>query len=309
MSDERGFFETLIGDGRALLNLVALALIACGAFAIFQASTGGFLPQDVAYLGMSADQLCNMQGCRILHFMVHDRVSFGGVLIAIGIIYLWLVQFPMRDRESWAWWAFAASGTGGFLSFLAYLGYGYLDTWHGAGTLVLLPLFIGGLWMTRSLRGDRVTRPRIRGLGHLLLVLSTFGIAMAGLTIMTVGMTRVFVPQDLEYMGISAAEISAINQRLVPLIAHDRAGFGGGLFSCGLGMLFCTAFGKPSKSLHQALLLAGIAGFSTAILVHPVIGYTNLFHLGPAIVGCVAYFVGLGLAAAKRTAGIPALSS
>jgi len=304
MSDERGFFETLIGDGRALLNLVALALIACGAFAIFQASTGGFLPQDVAYLGMSADQLCNMQGCRILHFMVHDRVSFGGVMIATGIMYLWLSEFPLRNRESWAWWAFVVSGVCGFLSFLAYLGYGYLDTWHGASTLVLLPLFIAGLWRTRTLRGDRMTRPKIRGLGQLLLVLSTFGISMAGLTIMAVGMTRVFVPQDLDYMGISAERIRAINAHLVPLIAHDRAGFGGALFSCGIAMLFSTAFGRPSKSLRQALLFAGIAGFTTAILVHPVIGYTDVSHLGPAVLGCVVYFVGLAISSSRSPARV-----
>lgn len=301
MSDDRGFLEALIGDGRALLNLVALTLIGCGGFAIFQAASGGFLPQDVAFLGMSADQLCSMQGCRILHFMVHDRVSFGGVLIATGIMYLWLSEFPLRNRESWAWWAFVVSGVCGFLSFLSYLGYGYLDTWHGASTLVLLPLFIGGLWRTRTLRGDRVTRPRIRGLGQLLLVLSTFGISMAGLTIMTVGMTRVFVPQDLDYMGISAERIRAINVHLVPLIAHDRAGFGGALFSCGLAMLFSTAFGRPSKSLRQALLFAGIAGFTTAILVHPVIGYTNVSHLAPAVAGCVVYFIGLAMPG-QRTA-------
>ena len=295
MSDDPGFLETLIGDGRALLNLVALTLIGCGAFAIFQAASGGFLPQDVAFLGMSADQLCNLHGCRILHFMVHDRVSFGGVLIATGIIYLWLSEFPLRNRESWAWWAFVVSGVCGFLSFLAYLGYGYLDTWHGASTLVLLPLFAAGLWRTRTLRSIPVTRPRIRGLGQLLLVLSTFGISFAGLTIMTVGMTRVFVPQDLEYMGAGANQIRAINAHLVPLIAHDRAGFGGALFSCGLAMFFCTLFGRPSKSLRQALFFAGIAGFTTAILVHPVIGYLSLSHLGPAVFGCAVYFVGLAL--------------
>jgi len=309
MSDDRGFLETLIGDGRALLNLVALTLIGCGGFAIFQAASGGFLPQDVEFLGMTADQLCSMQGCRILHFMVHDRVSFGGVMIATGIMYLWLSEFPLRNRESWAWWAFVVSGVCGFLSFLAYLGYGYLDTWHGASTLVLLPLFIAGLWRTRTLRGDRMTRPKIRGLGQLLLVLSTFGISMAGLTIMAVGMTRVFVPQDLDYMGISAERIRAINAHLVPLIAHDRAGFGGALFSCGIAMLFSTAFGRPSKSLRQALLFAGIAGFTTAILVHPVIGYTDVSHLGPAVLGCVVYFVGLALgarASRPQSAAVPA---
>lgn len=27
--------------------------------------------------------------------------------------------------------------------------YGYLDTWHGLSALLLLPLFVGGLWRRR----------------------------------------------------------------------------------------------------------------------------------------------------------------
>jgi dihydroorotate dehydrogenase len=45
-----------------------------------------------------------------------------------------------------------------------------------------------------------------------------------------VGMTRVFVPQDLAFMGLSAERLRALSPTLVPLIAHDRAGFGGGGF-------------------------------------------------------------------------------
>jgi hypothetical protein len=73
------------------------------------------------------------------------------VLVAIGVPYLWLAMFPLRLRESWAWWALALSGVAGFLSFLAYLGYGSLDTWHGVATLVLLPIFVAGLICTRGL--------------------------------------------------------------------------------------------------------------------------------------------------------------
>src|SRR5437764_3413397 len=148
--DDRGFFETLLGDGRALIKLTALALIGSGTFALFQASTGQFLPQDTDYLGMTARQLCLLRGCRIVHFMVHDRVSFGGVLIAIGVMYLWLAEFPLRRREPWAWWTLAASGAVGFASFLLYLGYGYLDSWHGAATLALLPCFVVGLARARA---------------------------------------------------------------------------------------------------------------------------------------------------------------
>ena len=77
--------------------------------------------------------------------MFHDRVAFGGTLIAIAILYLWLALFPLRQRLAWAWWSFLASGVLGFGSFLAYLSYGYLDSWHGTATLFLLPVFVGGL--------------------------------------------------------------------------------------------------------------------------------------------------------------------
>ena len=85
----------------------------------------------------------------MVHFMFHDRVAFGGVLIAIGTLYLWLTEFPLRRREEWAWWTLVAGGAIGFASFLAYLGYGYLDTWHGTATLGLLPMFGVGLWKSR----------------------------------------------------------------------------------------------------------------------------------------------------------------
>ena len=297
---DEGFVAALLGDGRALFKLIALALIGSGAFVVFQAATGHFLPHDTSYLGMDARALCSLHGCRIVHFMIHDRVSFGGVLLAIGTMYLWLAEFPLRRRESWAWWALAISGGAGFLSFLAYLGYGYLDTWHAAATLVLAPLYVFALLRTRRLREERV-RPapldfRSRGgRGRALLLAATLGIVAAGLTITTVGMTMVFVPQDLEFMKVTVAELRALNVRLVPLVAHDRAGFGGALVSCGLAMFFAVLYGRPSRSLWQALTIAGILGFTTAIGVHGLIGYNDATHVGPAVFGAFVFFTGLAV--------------
>jgi hypothetical protein len=304
--DDRDFIETLIGDGRPPLILFAVLIVACGTFAIFQAATGHFLPHDTAYLGMTASELCARHGCRILHFMIHDRISFGGVLIAIGVIYLWLALFPLRQQESWAWWALALSGFAGFLSFLSYLGYGYLDTWHGVGTLALAPLFLIGLFRARALRRrtpvepaplDLFSRP---GAGRALLLLSSIGIVLAGLTITIVGMTWVFVPQDLEFIGMTRESIGAINPRLVPLIAHDRAGLGGALVSFGVAMFASVRYARPSRALWQALTIAGAAGFGTAISVHPAIGYLSLIHLAPAVLACVIFAAGLALTKVQR---------
>jgi hypothetical protein len=305
ISDDRGLFEALIGDGRPFLLFTGLCLIMSGGFALFLSAVGHFLPHDVQFLGITADQLCAIAQCRIVHFMFHDRVSFGGALIAIGALYLWLAEFPLRRGEAWAWWLFVVTGTLGFGSFLAYLSYGYLDTWHGTGTLLLLPFFISGLvrsytklpkpapFKTLFKPSAPLSLKSAHGLGRACLLATAAGMVAGGLTIMTVGMTRVFVPQDLTFMGLAAADLHAINPRLVPLIAHDRAGFGGAIASCGVAVFFCVWCARPQKSLWQILCVAGVVGFATAIGIHPLVGYLSFSHLAPAMMGALVFLVGL----------------
>lgn len=305
--DDTSLFAALVGDGRPLLIFIGLSLILSGGFALFLSINQQFLPHDVQFLGMTAEELCGINNCRVVHFMFHDRVAFGGALIAIGALYMWLAEFPLRLGQAWAWWLFIVSGVSGFGSFLAYLGYGYLDTWHGVGTVLLLPFFIIGLARSRSILkpptgvralfrpGANVSWRSTFGLGRALLLATAAGMIAGGLTVMTVGMTSVFVPQDLEFMRLQPAELQAISARLVPLIAHDRAGFGGAICTTGITVFFCVWCAKPSRSLWQVLCFSGLVGFATAIGVHPVVGYTNLFHLAPAIVGAIIFIIGLVL--------------
>jgi len=238
--------------------------------------------------------------------MFHDRVAFGGVLVAIAILYFWLSAVPLGDGAAWAWWTIAISGAIGFLSFLSYLGHGYLDSWHGVGSVALVPVFLAGVFRARALV-RRAPRGRVRPillelaprqrLGHLTFVGVGVGMVLAGATILTVGVTSVFVPQDLEFMRVTVADLQAVNPRLVPLIAHDRAGFGGGLLAAGVIVTACALFAAPSRSLWQALAGAGTAGFGAAIGVHPAVGYTDWLHLAPAMAGGVLFVIGLALAA------------
>jgi len=239
--DTRGLIEALIDDGRPLLKLTALALIGSGLFAFLLSVTGHFLLHDISHLGMTADELRSIADSRLVYFMIHDRVSFGGAIIAVGALYLWLAEFPLCSGHAWAWSTFLVSGMIGFASFLAYLGYGYLDSWHGNATLVLLPIFVVGLYkslsLVRPLPSIRVlfaggSRPSLKSrfeFGRLLLLITAFCLMLGGLIIMTVGTTTVFVPQDLEYIELDAADLQIATPRLVTLIAHDRAGFGGGV--------------------------------------------------------------------------------
>jgi hypothetical protein len=308
-NDGRSLLHALLGDGRPLLLFTGLALVLSGGFALFLAANGQFLPHDVQYLGTQAETLCSLQQCRIVHFMIHDRVAFGGALIAVGSLYMWLAEFPLRHGQAWAWWTLLLTGVMGFSSFLAYLGYGYLDTWHGVATLLLLPCFIVGLYRSyRIVDAPKSFTRRLTpvvwgqwnsalGIGRLCLIATALGMIAGGSTILIVGMTTIFVPQDLAYMGLNAEHLRMINPRLLPLIAHDRAGFGGAIATCGMTVLACVCWAKPSRSLWQILCWSGCIGFATAIGIHAVIGYTDAVHLTPAIAGAFLFCLGLVLCA------------
>ena len=58
--------------------------------------------KTVQFLGMSVVELCGINNGRVVRFMFHDRVSFGGTLIATDLMYLWLAAFPLAAGEAWA---------------------------------------------------------------------------------------------------------------------------------------------------------------------------------------------------------------
>src|SRR5207302_4385719 len=101
--------------------------------------------------------------------------------------------------------------------------YGYLDSWHGVATAGLLPLFLGGIWKSRGLLPKRregwrsLLRPGMPmalgsrvGFGRACLLYVGAGMALAGSVVTIIGSTVVFVPQDITYMGFSAAQLNAI---------------------------------------------------------------------------------------------------
>jgi hypothetical protein len=125
------------------------------------------------------------------------------------------------------------------------------------------------------------------------------------LSVLVIGMTCVFVPQDLTYLGVSVEEMQALNPRLVPLIAHDRAGFGGAVCCCGVALLFCVWCGTPSAGLWRVLALVGTIGFGTALGVHPAVGYNDAVHIAPAALGALTYLAGMVLTFQAMVVGVP----
>jgi hypothetical protein len=302
----------LAGDGRPLVAAGALGLLASGIVAAFLGVTYAFLPHDLAWVGMDGAQLTSLADRRVADFMVHDRVAFGGALAATAILHLWLLRFGPAEGP-WAWWTLTVSAAAGFVSFLGFLAYGYLDTWHLLASLALLPLYAVGLALARSRFAVRNGPPdaAAHGLpaerpGRLVLILAAIGLVGGGLSVLWVGMTGVFVAEDLVFIGHPASDLAGVSPRLIPLIAHDRASFGGAVLATGVATFGIAAFGRRSRHRTEALALAGLAGFGGAIGIHVAVGYLDVVHVAPAVGGALLQAIGVVLDRPVRGLSRPA---
>jgi hypothetical protein len=158
-----------------------------------------------------------------------------------------------------------------------------------------------------GLHNDR--RWRLGLWGQLLHVAQATAFLAAGTTIALIGVTQVFVPEDLEFMQTTAGALRSVSPRLVPLIAHDRASFGGMIVASGFCFLGIALWGfrRGARWVWWTLLLAGIPGYACAIGVHYVVGYENLWHLTPAFAGLAVFAIAQGLSYPYLAAPDPAL--
>jgi hypothetical protein len=287
------FWTALMGAGMLFGSLLALAI----------AMTRVVLPYDEAFVGLYAHQLTEINP-RLLDFMAHDRVSLAGTMVAIGAMYLGLSLNGVRRGLHWAQQSIFISAFTGFASFFLFLGFGYLDAFHAFVTAVLMQLLLLALHsrlgtykpdVAPTLTSDRAWR---RGLwGQLLLVIHGSGLLGAGAMISTIGVTKVFVPQDLEFMHTTAEALTSAHARLVPLVAHDRATLGGMLLASGWVFLLPALWGFRNGSawLWWTMLVAGCSAYAAALGIHLGVGYMSLVHLLPACGGLAVLLLGLGL--------------
>ena len=143
-------------------------------------------------------------------------------------------------------------------------------------------------------------------MGRLLLGSCAAGLILAGFTIAIFGMTTVFVPSDLRFIGLSPDALGHISHVLIPVISHDRAGFGGGLCSIGCLLLLMSRCAELNRSLVEIVALMGGAGFGAALGVHFAVGYVDYFHLLPAAIGFFTFIAAdILLLYAWRTQRLP----
>jgi hypothetical protein len=273
--------------------LMGLSMIIGGIMAMIVATTRVVLPYDELMAGLTREQLAAIND-RLLSFMRHDRVTLSGTMLAVGIIYVTLAWWGIRRGVHWAFVAVTASALAGFFSFFTFLGFGYFDPFHAFVTVILfqfLLLTIHACMPPRhqmeapDLWNDR--RWKANQWGQLLFVIHGAVLIAAGLVISAVGMTTVFVHEDLEFMHTTAEDLFGAHPQLVPLVAHDRASFGGMLLACGVTTLLPALWGfrRGQAWLWWALMLAGSIAYISTMLVHWTVGYHSLKHLLPAYGG------------------------
>ncbi len=214
--------------------------------------------------------------------------------------------------------AVEASAFVGFASFFLFLGFGYFDPFHAYVTVVLLQLLLFGVH-SRLGPTASLTPPDLHDdarwlcalWGQLLCIAQASAFVVAGLVISFVGVTSVFVPEDLEFMETTAQELHLRNPHLLSLVAHDRASFGGMLVASGLAFLMSGLWGlrRGANWLWWTALLAGTPGFVAAIGVHFVVGYENVWHLTPAFAGLAIFLTGLALSHPYFCRPTPALAA
>ncbi len=285
------------------LALLGLGMLAGAALTGVIAATRVVLPYDEALTGLTREALAAINP-NLLPFMSHDRMSLAGSMLATAILYLALSVEGVRHGERWAYHVVLISAGAGFFTSFYFLGHGYFDPLHAFTSAVLLQFLIAairgrmGAWRLRAAPIRRETTAWRAGLwGQLLLIAHGAGLLGAGAYISYVGLTQVFVPEDLHFLATTGEALRNAGAHLVPLIAHDRAALGGMLIAAGLPFMLIPMWGFRAGQawLWRALLAAGLAGYGVAICVHLQVGYTDPLHLAPALAGLAALLGGLGL--------------
>ena len=279
---------------------MGLGMFIGGVLAAIIGSTRVVMPYDESLCGLTRDQIISINP-RLLPFMAHDRLSLAGTMLSIGIFYAALAWFGMRRGEHWARGAIVASAGAGFFTFFFFLGFEYFDPFHAFVTAILTQFML----LTIAMRQAPAQPPlaewretpawRAGQWGQLIFVLIGVSLTVAGIVIAIVGCTSVFVATDLAFMRTTAAQLRISYERLVPLVAHDRATLGGMLIANGIVVWLAAQWGMRAGAswLWVAFAWGGNIAFGIATAVHFAVGYASLLHLAPAFAGWAAWNVAL----------------
>ena len=283
--------------------LFGLSILIGGFVALYFALTSIILPYDEYFIGLTRADILQVNPL-ILAFMSHDRMALAGTMISGGILYIQLARHGIKNDMHWAKVAFHSAAITGFIGIFLSIGYGYFDWLHGLFWLILLPIYFFSFREGKRVAGppysnhgsnDRAWKYGLYG--QLMFIILGFLIVVGGIVISTIGVSKVFVSTDLEFLCMSPQMLESISNNLIPVIAHDRAGFGSALVSVGLLILMLSLWGfrKGERWIWNTLAIGALPAFIAGIGTHLYIGYTDFIHLIPVYFLVILYLLGLVL--------------
>ncbi len=280
---------------------LGVALAAGGLAALGLALSRVLLPYDEHYIGLTSAALKKTMP-RLFAFMAHDRATLAGVMLGLGWLYACLGWHGVRAARPGAKTAVIASALAGFASFFAFFGFGYFDTLHAFVAVVLFQFTVqimvaveGGASISAVIPDDEDGRWRSAQWGQLLWVVHAVGLLFAGSLILGIGMTSVFVSEDLGFLCMTTQQTLELGERMIGVVAHDRASLGGMLLASGVAMLLPVlwCFRRGEDWLWWAMAGLGFPAYAAALGVHLKVGYTDWHHMVPALLGVGLWLGGL----------------
>jgi dihydroorotate dehydrogenase len=284
---------------------LGIAMASGSLLAGFFALTRVLLPYDEVAAGITRAQIEALNP-KLLYFMAHDRFTLAGTMLSLGLLYAGLALFGVRLGRLWAQEAVVFSAFAGFLTFFSFLAYGYFDPFHAFVAASMLPIAIqcavGKPSALSNASGpdlDNDASWRRACVGQLCWIVQSIGLLLAGAIIMSIGSARVFVDSDLGFLGSTHDAMRMLHPNLVPLIAHDRATFGGMLLATGIAVLLATLWGfrRGERWLWWTVGIAGLPAYFAALWIHQDIAYTDPLHLSPVFIGLALHIAGWTLSA------------
>jgi hypothetical protein len=282
------------------------AMVIGGGLTLALALTRVLLPYDEHYLGLTSDSL-RRNSPQLFSFMAHDRGTLAGTMLGLGSLYIALAWHGVRRRVHGARTAVIASAFAGFASFFAFFGFGYFDTLHAFVAAVLFQLTVQIMVGEEGDGNPAEFAPdeedaawRKAQWGQLLWVVHAIGLLIAGGVILKVGMTSVFVREDLNFLCLTEQQARELGARMIGVIAHDRATLGGMLLASSMAMLLPVlwCFRPGQQWLWWAMVGLGLPAYAAALSIHGWVGYTDWHHMVPAVAGLALWLGGLLLSRA-----------
>lgn len=136
--------------GQLCLVVQATGLLLAGIMITSIGSAHVFVDSDLVFLSATHDAMRQLHP-NLVPLVAHDRVTFGGMLLASGVAVLVTALWGFRRDERWLWWTLAL---GGFPAYLATLwihhDIQYTDMLHLSPVFIGLALHVLGLWMTSA---------------------------------------------------------------------------------------------------------------------------------------------------------------